>query len=1107
MKSDMPMDLETLLAEADWLRPLARSLARNSDLDEDDLIQDSLEIALRNRPTDKGKIRAWLRTVMLNVGRKQMRSSERRTQREQKVIASSHGPKSPSDDDLQNPERLVERAEHRQLIADAVIRLAEPYRRTVLWHYFEGWTPSEIAKHEQISATTVRVRLKRGLDSLRTLLQEKWGTQWRAHCLALAGSPTLAGPALISAKLWAIPAAAMILIGAFSLVNWDPPIQSSQQTETEAEAQPVHLNSLSQPNGMPAAALDPVRVEGKDKQVPAAEPTVEPTEPLLVRAVHAFTRKPIIGARVRLKDDKDNVFREPEFQPIDGLETLWRIPPSIPSAGITDENGEAKVNARKREGFVIVDMDGLLGDRLISEVLPPNIDEPSPLPRVIEVEVYPNLQVPVMVVNSKGTPASGIPLALHMSKSSESTNTKPLHREGKLYTTAWTNSDGLAVLQCNGRVWSRDAKAFEKDGRPIKVVVSERLAPENQIEIELDGFQPKTMDPVQFVIPERGKIRLSVSGLDLDLVATLSATEEPAHQSVERFEHNQWVEARPGTNGIIEFSGVPLNQSFTLKFGDFKTCRNGGFQKYAIIDGPTSGDRTKNLHFGMESMPSVRGRIRSPHGKIPFRYISAKFLDENNKATGAHTWATISENGDFCLYLNESFAQGLSSNGKVMLTKPASLLITGDPFHGTDQKRGLIWPGSILVPVPPDIFHTGADLGELRPGTAPRIAFGTVKSTDDTPVPGCQIWLDYEVKYAYEDAPEWKGVTPSIQCDAEGRFQFSMVWSRMNTTGRWRIRAQAPTGQYTQVEFEHNRDPMEVVFADTGSLNFSYRHNPALLATMSLRPNTGEGPPVSLGRLQTWPDTPRKLHQRTAHSIPEGSYEGWIYLRHGFTTVQSIPLGPVDIAAGSVSRPASYQDIDLMNLLQSVKYEIVDDLGSPIPGNSFIHAFKDNSDGFLREGREILPVIKNRSHLSHHLAAKLGITEETEFATISKRGYQAQRIRRPLLDQRIVMKRQPVLELAVVDLPELESGSYWSLEMKWLDGPPEFKVYPHREQHWGGKRKAIELPGYGRYMLKWFLHAPGGRTTLGVHEEITRFPSTSGSKEFDLVFPSQWDSP
>ncbi len=152
--------LAQLTAEMAWLRRLARALIRNDDAS--DLAQDAWLVAAEEQPTDGRPLRPWLSRVVLNLSRMQARARQRRLVREEASASLVEAVPTPDD--------LVQRVELQRLVAGEVLRLAEPYRSTVLLHYFEELTCAEIARRLDLPEGTVRRRLKVALDELRARL-------------------------------------------------------------------------------------------------------------------------------------------------------------------------------------------------------------------------------------------------------------------------------------------------------------------------------------------------------------------------------------------------------------------------------------------------------------------------------------------------------------------------------------------------------------------------------------------------------------------------------------------------------------------------------------------------------------------------------------------------------------------------------------------------------------------------------------------------------------------------------------------------------------------------------------------------------------------------
>ncbi len=154
-------ELENLMSELSWLKRLASALVRDES-DANDLVQETWLVAAQHAPTDGRPLKPWLSRVALNLVRMRSRASKRRHAREAAVEPFAE--KSPT------PDELVGRLRAQKVVAEEILKLAEPYRNTVLLHYFEDLSSAEIARRSGIPEGTVRRRLKVALDELRARL-------------------------------------------------------------------------------------------------------------------------------------------------------------------------------------------------------------------------------------------------------------------------------------------------------------------------------------------------------------------------------------------------------------------------------------------------------------------------------------------------------------------------------------------------------------------------------------------------------------------------------------------------------------------------------------------------------------------------------------------------------------------------------------------------------------------------------------------------------------------------------------------------------------------------------------------------------------------------
>ena len=158
---------DTLIAELPWLVGLATRLTRDPEVAED-CAQETLIAAWRRHDTlrDPAALRGWLRRTLVN-----------------KVIDRSRARRDTLDIDAVErewaddawtvqPEAVIERAERREDLEDALVRLPAILRVPVVLHDAEGWTGREIADALGIGLPAAKQRLRRGRMMLVSALAE-----------------------------------------------------------------------------------------------------------------------------------------------------------------------------------------------------------------------------------------------------------------------------------------------------------------------------------------------------------------------------------------------------------------------------------------------------------------------------------------------------------------------------------------------------------------------------------------------------------------------------------------------------------------------------------------------------------------------------------------------------------------------------------------------------------------------------------------------------------------------------------------------------------------------------------------------------------------------
>ncbi|MBA3459917.1 MAG: sigma-70 family RNA polymerase sigma factor [Deltaproteobacteria bacterium] len=283
--------LAELTAEMAWLRRLARTLLRGDEAE--DLAQDAFVVAAADRPDDGRPLRPWLSRVARNLARMRVRGRTRREAREHANAAAAALTSSPT------PDELVQRVELQQLVASEVLRLAEPYRSTVLLHYFEELTCAEIARRLELPEGTVRRRLKVALDELRARIAERErGSGGLAVLAPIAGyaepskaAGSLAMGAIAMKKVVVAALVLLVLVVAFWLMRRN---HGSGSTTAPASALVSGSNAPAAAGGGP---LPSPQAEGTEVPAWLRQPDVKRRR---IAGRVTFRGAPVAGATVEL---------------------------------------------------------------------------------------------------------------------------------------------------------------------------------------------------------------------------------------------------------------------------------------------------------------------------------------------------------------------------------------------------------------------------------------------------------------------------------------------------------------------------------------------------------------------------------------------------------------------------------------------------------------------------------------------------------------------------------------------------------------------------------------------------------------------------------------
>ena len=354
--------IEALLSHQQWVGRLARSLV-GDETQADDLVQDAWVAVLEKRMRHGAAPRAWLGRVLANLRRQRHRSEGARADREKQVASERLGSTSDA-----APLEIVGRAETQHGLVADVLTLAEPYRSTLLLRYFDDLSAEEIGRLQGVPSSTVRNRLKRGLELLRARLRGRYGeegSEWIRALLPIVTSEQAALAAISSSATtivgWmamgqgvkiAMAAIAVVAIGAWVWYEMD-------STDWGIAAPGAGASSA----GEEALAGASREREGPQLLERSSEPETS------ARTVVSATAGPMITGSVVSLD------REAALEAVRIEVVPYRGKPSEDGESFTsDENGRFSLPVPGEELALRFDKSGFLGKRVLPEEFPTEPD-------------------------------------------------------------------------------------------------------------------------------------------------------------------------------------------------------------------------------------------------------------------------------------------------------------------------------------------------------------------------------------------------------------------------------------------------------------------------------------------------------------------------------------------------------------------------------------------------------------------------------------------------------------------------------------------------------------------------------------------------------------
>ncbi|MCR9245268.1 MAG: sigma-70 family RNA polymerase sigma factor [bacterium] len=290
---------ELLLAHQDWVRALARNLV-DDPARADDVTQQTLLEAMTRPPRDWRSPRGWLATVARNAARAFARQESRRHRREEAVARA--------DVVTVDPAAAIDRATAHKRLVDEVFALEEPYHTVLLLRFFEDLEAREIAEQLGRPVATVRTQLQRGLERMRTRLDDEFGGReaWGALILPL-----------FSARQGVTAAAASGTAATFAVWHWLAPLLVVGIALfvglglLQGAGDPQPLNTASTAGG-----AGPAGAGGSQPATPNERRSADVTSPIPIPDANPVAGEPSLVGRLLTLDGRPAV----------GVEVVWHDP-------------------------------------------------------------------------------------------------------------------------------------------------------------------------------------------------------------------------------------------------------------------------------------------------------------------------------------------------------------------------------------------------------------------------------------------------------------------------------------------------------------------------------------------------------------------------------------------------------------------------------------------------------------------------------------------------------------------------------------------------------------------------------------------------------------
>ena len=571
-----------------YLRRIAQHLVYD-EADADDILQQAWLAALTHPPSSFSNFYGWMSHVLRMEA---LKSRDRSVRRRDVELLAARVESSALEHDL-------DREVLHGILAEAIDALGEPYRTVLKLRYFDELSPPHIARHLGRSLNTIKTQLRRGLERLRSELDERYPDRrlwslgligafdWKREDLPLQlGLGASAGSSLAGLLVsWKSVAAIAV---ALSLGLWLAGRDSSPTNAGELPLEPGEVLASAQDTRPATEEGQPAGSPGERQAAAEA-----PTQPV------ALDSEELVAAddALRLVIHVCNLQR----QRMEGARVYSQTESGSELLGTTDAEGTLNVLLDDAHGVTsrILDerflalwatIDGLAASRR-TFIPVGDLHDGS--------EILVALRGGELVVRGRVLDAEGAPLADAVVAVSNDSDREPDHRENALSEPPFrTRTDGNGEFELRHLTQVDHLLHASKEGWPSALVnVGAPGRHEDEVTITLVsgvtvyGF---VRDAASIPVPDA---RVWVEGIPSD----------PGQSR---------TEVRTGPDGSYELADLPLGR-LTLH------ASGPGGSGNADVDA-FEAERVR-LDLGLRLLPDYRARLTDEEGH-PFRGARVTFV-------------------------------------------------------------------------------------------------------------------------------------------------------------------------------------------------------------------------------------------------------------------------------------------------------------------------------------------------------------------------------------------------------------------------------------------------------------------------------------------------